>query len=214
MPDTFLVLYPEDFAEPKPRAAPPPAAVEPGFSAADIAAARAEGYASGEAAGRAAAAADRHTHLAEALARLAERLAAAEDAATAAVEMRALALAQVMRDALAAAFPSLTRLHGAAEMRGVIAAVMPALSREASVTMHVPPDLLEAARAALDGLNLRRAAPPRIVADDRLRPGDIEIAWDDGRAVRDGAAIWREVVAALAPLGLPADTTPPPDPTE
>ena len=213
-----LLLYPEDFADPRPRAAPLPvlvqASVVPGFTAEDVEAARAEGYLSGETAGRAAEAAGQRARLAEALARLAERLDAAEESSVAAVESRAQALGRVLVDALTAALPSLAAQCGVAEMRRVIAMIMPALSREASVTLHVPPDLLEAAHAELDALRLRRAVPPVVVADAQLPPGDIEITWTDGRAVRDGAAIWRNVIAALAPLGLPANPPASTGPTE
>ena len=209
-----LLLYPEDFADPAPRPAPPPAPAEPVFTAADVAAARAEGFASGAAAGRTEAALQQQARVAEALGRVAERLDAAADAAMAAAEAHAQALAQVLVDALRAAFPTLSAQHGAAEMRRVIAAILPALARETAVTLHVPPALEAAARSALQALALRRATPPRIVPDARLQPGDIEIAWDDGRAVRDGAAVWRDVLAALAPLRLSAEMPTSPAPTE
>ncbi len=202
MPDPTLLLFPEDFAEPhnSPPTAPAPAV--PAFSEADIAAARAAGHEAGERAGRSTEAAAQRARATELLALIAARLDTAEDAALAAAEARARALARLLLDALGAAFPALCARCGEAEMRRVIAAVMPALTREADVTLRVPAALIDAARDELAVLKLRRAVPLRIEADAGLAAGDVAIVWGDGHAVRDGAATWRDIAEALAPLGL------------
>jgi hypothetical protein len=48
-----------------------------------------------------------------------------------------------------------------------------------------------------------------LVPTDSVPPGDVRITWQDGAAMRDATALWREVAAALAPLDLlpaPAST--------
>jgi len=202
MPSANLLLYPEDFAEPRRRAPPAPAPVAPGFSAADVAAARAAGRQEGEQAGRRAAITEEQTRSAALRARIADGLDGAQDAAAAAVEAAAFSLARLLFDALGTAFPTLSARCGEAEMRRVIAAILPALSREAAVTLHVAPSQCAVAAAELAALSLRRAEPPRVVADAAMADGDIEILWDGGRAVRDAASLWRDIAAALAPLGL------------
>ena len=35
-----------------------------------------------------------------------------------------------------------------------------------------------------------------------MSPGDVRIAWRNGTATRDAAALWQQVAAVLAPAGL------------
>jgi hypothetical protein len=42
----------------------------------------------------------------------------------------------------------------------------------------------------------------RVVECDAMTPGDVKIAWRNGAAVRDAAALWEQVAAVLAPAGL------------
>ena len=37
---------------------------------------------------------------------------------------------------------------------------------------------------------------------DAMPPGDVRIAWRNGSATRDAAALWQQVAAVLAPAGL------------
>jgi hypothetical protein len=37
---------------------------------------------------------------------------------------------------------------------------------------------------------------------DAMSPGDVRIAWRNGAATRDAAALWQQVAAVLAPAGL------------
>lgn len=197
MPSAELLLYPEDFAEARPRPPASPVPVEPTFSAEEVAAARAAGRAEGERDGHRVATDALPTRVADLLDRIADRLDTARDVAATEAEIRAVPLAGLLRDALAAAFPAMQARFGEAEIRRMITAILPALARETQVTIHVAPSLDAAVQDALAALPLRRAVPPRVVADAALAEGDIEILWDGGRALRDAAALWREIDAAL-----------------
>ncbi len=42
----------------------------------------------------------------------------------------------------------------------------------------------------------------QIIECDAMAPGDVRIAWHNGAATRDAAALWQQVAAVLAPAGL------------
>ncbi len=197
-----MLLFPEDFAQARQQPPQQPEPPPPGFTPEDVAVARDAGFAAGERAGRDAAAAELRVRTAETLAVIATRLDGVHEAATEAAEASAAALAQLLLDALGAAFPTLRARHGEAELRRVIAAIAPALTREKQVVLRVHPSLAGAAAEVLATLPPHTGAPPRIEACERIALGDAVVLWDGGSAVRDSAAAWREVAEALRPLGL------------
>ncbi len=202
-----LLLFPEDFAAAHDAPpAPSPSPALPCITEDDVAAARAAGYADGERAGRDAACTELRVRVGEVLSLIATRLDAAHAAATQAAQANATALAHLLFDALGAAFPTLRARHGEAELRRVIAAVAPALTHESRVVVQVHPSLADAAAAELAALPTHSGTAPRIEPHERIEPGDAVILWDGGSAVRDSAAVWREVLDALRPLGLLHDT--------
>ncbi len=191
-------LFAEDFAERQPPAPPlPPPPPPPGFSAADVAAARAAGVAEGQAAGLRAADAAHHAIMADLLAAIAGRLDAAEASRRQAAQATALALAQLLTDALAAVFPTLRQRTATAELHRVAAAVLPPLLGEPDVVVRVNPAQAAALAQQIAAMPAHAGPVPRIETLEALPPGDAVILWRDGRMLRDAAAICADVTAIL-----------------
>lgn len=180
---------------------PPP----PGFTEADVAAARADAYAEGHQRGLVQAAADRAEVTRQLLAIIAERLREANGEATRAAETAAESVARLLLGVFAALLPALFARHGAGEVAALAKAVLPALRNEVEVTLEVAPPLLREVAHALDGLDPALRERTTLRASEAMAPGDVRILWRDGALVRDGAALWREVAEALAPFGLAAE---------
>jgi hypothetical protein len=102
---------------------------------------------------------------------------------------------QSLADALANARDALERV-ATRQAEGCARTTLALLCAAVPATMarHAPAEL-DAVIAALR---------PGLACEPEFAPGDIGIAWCDGSARRDGAAIYREIRQALAPLGLPA----------
>jgi flagellar assembly protein FliH len=209
------ILFDEDFDAPPatagvivlddlPDEAPPP---PPAVTAEDVAAARADAYAEGHEKGLAQAAADRAEVTRQMLGVIADRLEGARLEAARVAEEGAQAVARLLMGTLAGMMPALCARHGAAEVAAVARAVLPALVREPRVTIRVSPHLVRAVEQALAGLDPDLHGRVMLVPTDAVPPGDVRIAWADGAAVRETAALWRSIAEALAPLDLlaPAD---------
>jgi flagellar biosynthesis/type III secretory pathway protein FliH len=179
-----------------------PEPIAPSFTADALEAAREEAYAEGFGRGLAQAAQDRAEIAGQLLAGIARRLADAEAAARAAAEASAQAVAELLLSTLAALFPALCARHGGGEVAALAHAVLPALDREPRISLRVSPHVLPELEAELDRLDPGLRARIATVATDAVAPGDIRIAWQDGAASRDGAALWAGIAATLAEYGL------------
>ena len=195
MADATALLFPHDFAAP-PAIAPQEKAPPP-LTEGDLAAAREAGWQDGEQAGRTAALSAQSARAAEALTAIAQHLRDAQEAALAAAEANATALADVVIQTLATAFPTLADRYGADEIRRVIDLVRTALEQSADPEIRVHPSLADVVAEAV--APLRR--PPRILPDAAIAPGDITIDWQDGGAARAAAPLWPKLMAALQPIG-------------
>ncbi len=174
----------------------------PAFTEAEIAAARADAYAEGHRNGLAQAATDRAEVTRQMLATVADRLAGAGDEAARVAEESADAVARLLLGTLAVMLPALCARHGAAEVVALTRAVLPALAREPRVTIRLSPHVVRAVEQELDRLDPELRARVSLSPVDAVAPGDARIAWQDGAAIRDAAALWRKVTEALAPLDL------------
>jgi hypothetical protein len=177
--------------------APTVVADEPDPLPALLAAARMEGFAAGERAGRAAALASAEAAAAVALREIAASLALGTEAVAATAEPNALAVARAAVAALCAALPSLAERCAEAEVARFTAALLPCLTPEPLLTLSVAPPLVPAIAA-------RFAAEPRIEVhpDPALAPGDALLAWRDGSAERRAGQAQAAVMALIADLGL------------
>jgi flagellar biosynthesis/type III secretory pathway protein FliH len=208
------ILFAEDFDAPPgvtvlddAADAPPP---EPTFTAETLAASRTEAYAEGHRNGLAKAAADRAEVTLQMLGVIAERLEGGRAEAARVAEESAEALARLLLGTLASMLPALCARHGAEEVAALARAVLPALKREPRVTIRVSPHVAVAVEQELARFDPDLRERVALVPTDAVPPGDARIAWTDGAAQRDAAALWRDVADALAPLDLlPPDLAPP-----
>lgn len=192
----------DDAEEPE---TPPPV-----FTEAEVTAARADAYAEGHRNGLAQAAADRAEVTRQMLGTIADRLDGAGAEAVRVAEESADALARLLLGTLATMLPALCARHGAAEVAALTRAVLPALAREPRVTIRLSPHVVRVVEQELDRLDPDLHARVSLSPTDTVAPGDARIAWQDGAASRDAAALWRKVAETLAPLDLlpPLDLTP------
>lgn len=193
-------LFAEDFD--RPETAPQPEAVDPVFSANELAAEREVAWHAGHEAGLRDAVASDAAAARQALGAFAEQFAAACAAAAARAEESAEAIARLLLDGLAAAFPALCARYGDAEVRAIVRKVLPALTQEPTITVRAHPRTAKAAAQEIARLDPDLAARVQPVECDEMPPGDVRIAWRNGTAMRDAAALWQQVAAILAPAGL------------
>jgi flagellar biosynthesis/type III secretory pathway protein FliH len=194
-------LFAEDFDTPTTEAVEAPA-VEPVYSARDLAAAREAAWRDGHDAGLQEAATGDAAATACAVRNVAERFAAEGDAAAAQVEQSAEEIARLLLDSLAALFPTLCARYGEAEVRAIVRAVLPGLTQEPAITIRANPATAVAVKQEIARLDPELAAHVHLAQCDAMPPGDVRIAWHNGAATRDAAALWQEVAAILAPAGL------------
>jgi len=193
-------LFAEDFDLPE-RAtdpAPPP----PTFGPAELAAARAEAWGEGHAAGLAKAAAEHAAVLGRAARSTAEQIAAIRTEAFRQVEAHAEAVARLWLDTLAGLFPALCAKHGEAEALALAKLVLPGLVGESSVTLRTNPALARHLVEQIAALDPGEPDRIRIVPNETALPGDIRISWSSGLASRDATELWEQVAAVLAGAGL------------
>lgn len=200
-----ILFFEELDDDPLPAAVVAPAAAPlapPLLGEADLARARAEGFAHGGSVAHDAAMATREQATSAALTGIAEALRDAGGMAAQFNEAAASALARLLLGAVARLLPALCARHGADEAATLARAILPGLTHETLATVCVHPQALPALRAALASLDDRARPRLELVGSDALAPGDLRIEWPDGAAVRDTAAIWAAVRDALATLGL------------
>jgi len=196
------VLFDEDFDLP---GVPDPEVIKPssagGLTHADLAVARTDAWAEGRASARAETVLAAET-LTEAAASLAREVAALRAALRDEAEANADAIARLLLDTLAALFPALCARNGEAEARAVVRVLLPGLSLEPEIVVRASPAITQAlteevARALSDD-----AGRVRVLGDPAMAAGDVRLRWRGGTGWRDGAALWEEVAAVLAPAGL------------
>jgi flagellar assembly protein FliH len=194
------LLFEDDFGlDPVP---PEPQVIVPSYSAADLAAARAEAWAEGHQAGTAEANAATAAATRVLLEQIAAALRDARAQAETISEQSAEAIARLLMDTFAATFPALCARHGEAEVRHVIRTILPAVSAEPTVTVRVNPAHIPALMRELDQIDIELAERVQMMPQASIPPGDVRLRWQDGAAVRDTAELWRQVQAVLAPEGL------------
>jgi flagellar biosynthesis/type III secretory pathway protein FliH len=195
-----VLLFDEDFDLPsKP---PEPEVIEPVFTAAELLAARDE--AAQDSRDRAIAELEAASHItsSRALAEIAAQITAARDEAAAIAEQSAEAIARLLLDCFAAAFPALSVRHGAGELAAVLRQILPALHREPKITVRINPHLVPAITGELHSLDADVAARVRLIATDSMAVGDVRVTWEHGSATREAASLWRQIESVLAPSGL------------
>ena len=193
-------LFAEDFDLPEPATDPVPP--PPTFGPDELAAARAEAWAEGHAAGLAKTATEHAAALSRAARSTTEQIAAMRTEALRQTEAHAEAVARLWLDTLASLFPALCARHGDAEALALANLVLPGLAGEPVVTLRADPAL---ARHLADEIAALEPSDPgsiRIVPNETALPGDIRISWGSGFASRDATELWEQVAAVLGAAGL------------
>jgi len=207
---TGRVLFSEDFdLASDVLHAPEPEIIEPTFSAAELEAVRAEAFQAGSDAAAAQAASADHALIRQGITAIATHLATARDELLHHAEETAAAMARLLLGSLGAVLPQLAARYGEAELQSVMRAVLPGLFKEPAVTVRINPCHAAAAAQEIETADPELAGRLQIVPSDSVPPGDIRIAWRNGGASRDAAALWTQVAEALDLAGLaplPAET--------
>jgi len=201
------ILFEEDFDRPPPPPPPEPEIAEPSFNEAELETARSgawdEGYATAsEAANTAAARA-----AGQALANIADQIAAANNAMQATAEQSAEAIARLVMAGFAAAFPALCARHGGAEVNAILRMVLPALYQEPKITVRANPSTVAAITRLIADLDPELEPRVHLVSTDAMAAGDVRVTWSEGGANRDTATLWDAIEGVLGQSGLlPAGT--------
>ena len=179
-------------AEAAPAEAPPP---EPTFSAAELEAARAEGFVEGRSAGLAEAASRDAARTASALERIAEGVAtllAHRTEAVHAIETEAVALIlNLARKTL----PEAAKRLAFDELTGLLRGCLEDAFEEPRLVVRVPDALFDAAKETIGtGASAGGYAGKIVIlADPALGPADARVEWADGGAERDMTRFWAEI---------------------
>ena len=138
----------------------------------------------------------------QALTVIAEQIAAARTEVASIAEQASEAIARLLIDCFAAAFPALSARHGPEEAAAVLRHLLPALHREPKITVRVSPLILEAMTKEITVLDPDLADHIRLIPTDAMAPGDARVTWEHGAATRDTASLWTQIESILAPVGL------------
>ncbi len=199
------ILYIEDFDdEPSPEPDPaPPEPAPPSFTAAELDAAREAGRQEGLSAALADAQLVQAELQAAATQSVADGLAAARTGLKALADAHAGELSRTVLAVLVACVPEVMRCHAIVELQAMTAALAPGLACEPELRVRAHPGLADGVREMLIGVLPADTCVLAVCADATLAEGDVQVAWQGGRAKRDCAAVWSQVRTALEPLGLP-----------
>ncbi len=195
--------------------APPPAEV---YSAADLAAARDEGYVNGHTAAlEEAAKTDSHVS-ANALKTIEQALDTMEAAQAdfhAAMERQAVRLALTITRRL---LPATGEQAMAAEIESLAARVLPDLMDQPRLMVRVNGAIADTMRTALRDLKNESGFEGRVMVrpDNTLKVGDCRLEWGEGGIDRDSGRLWAEIEAAVSrhlnePVPVP-EPVPEPEP--
>ena len=199
-PQTFGALFGEDFGVRE--IVPEPEVIEPIFSADDLVGAREAAWRDGHIAALQEAAASEAAATRQALEAITAQIKADHDAAVIRAEAVAEAIARLLLDSLAAAFPALCVHYGEAEVRAIVRTVLPPLTQQPTIIVRANPRTIAALTEEIDRLDPDLTARVQITECDGVAPGDVRVTWHNGAAMRDAAALWEQVAGVLAPAGL------------
>jgi flagellar assembly protein FliH len=139
-----------------------------------------------------------------ALTSLTDALAAARASLEAVACRHAEETARTILAILQGAIPATQRAHAAIELRAILGALTPGLLCEPQLRVRAHPNHADMIREHLIAVLPAETCSLTVTADSTLEEGDITLAWQDGQAKRDCAALRACIAAALAPLRLPS----------
>ena len=191
-------LFAEDFD--MPGTVPEPEVIEPTFSIGELTEAREAAWHDGHTAGMQEAAADSAAAIRETVAAIAAQLADEREASATRAEHNAEAVARLLIDGLAAAFPTLCSRFGNDEVQALVRIVLPALTQEPAIAVRANPRTAAAVTQEVARLDPELMARVQTIECDDMAPGDVRVTWRNGAAVRDTASLWEQVAEALMPI--------------
>ncbi len=176
-----------------------PEILAPVFSEDDLAAARAEGHAAGELAGRTAAEGSLNARCAQALEGLRAQL---HDATAAASRTQAAILTDATTIALALCrklLPHTYRHQAREEIAHLLATVLPRIADQTSLSIRLAPSLAvslgETIHSVIDAAGFGGSV--NIIEDGSLAEGDCRIEWSQGGIMRDVACLLYEIESVV-----------------
>jgi len=195
-------LFAEDFDLPRRAAMPAPEVINPTYTAAELAEARAEAWAAGHTAGTAEANRTITAMTRSLLEAIAASLHDAKTVANTVAERSVEAIARLLLDSLGKLLPALCERHGEAELCALVHTILPALAQQPTITVRLNPVHTPALMRELDRLDPELVERVRLLPVEAIAAGDVRVSWHNGTASRDTAALWQQVRAVLEPAGL------------
>ena len=177
----------------------PPEPVEPTFSAAELEAAKREGFEAGQQSGQAEARGSIEQSLALALQSTSEQLAELIALQREGTESRRAEAMEISLSALSALFPSLLESFGLAEIQTAIGQALKSLDEEPRVVVRVADEMIDPLRGQVAELSERNGFEGKLVLlpDATLGQGSVRIEWASGGAERDCTQTWQELQALV-----------------
>jgi flagellar assembly protein FliH len=204
----FAALFDEDFDHPPAPPPPPePEVIEPTFTAGEVEAARENAWHEGHEAGTVEAKTADTAIARQVLIQVAAQMEASRAEVGQIAEQSADAIARVLLDCFAAAFPAISARHGEREVQEIIRSVLPALRHEPKIAIRLHPAAARCVREEIEQLDPDQACHIDLIPTDAMGLGDVRISWRNGAAVRDTAALWQQIADILAPAGLLTSST-------
>ncbi|HEX5327136.1 MAG TPA: hypothetical protein VFW75_10755 [Acetobacteraceae bacterium] len=179
-----------------------PEVIAPVFTAAELAAARADAWAEGREAALAELNAEHDKAWSGMAQSITQQLVGVGKTMHRQAESHAETIARLLLDTLATLFPQLCARHGETEAQALAGAVLGGLTREPVITVRAGRVLARHLTDQLEELGSSHAMRVEVVSAETDMPGDFRITWHDGQASRDAAALWEQVAAVLAGAGL------------
>lgn len=169
------------------------------YTASEVEAARAAGYAAGVDAGRAAAEQEAARRTADTLDVIAERLGEIMAGAMRRHESETREAVQTAVEIVRRLLPALGKREAMNEVEALISDCLSRLHDEPRLVVRVSDDMLDPIRQRIDALAAAAGFAGRtiLLADGALKPGDARVEWADGGADRDVGAVWREIEGAI-----------------
>lgn len=202
MTETITVLFDEDFDAPDHMRASAHQAEVKKISVDDLAACRKEAWDEGFAAGREAGLATLQTDMRINLAEIATGMHTAKIDLMTQTEQIGEELAGLLLAAFNHTLPALCARYGLAEIAAVAAEIVPPMVGGAQLHIQIAPDRVGPMREILARHDADLAENISLIASSKLGSSDIVMRWHQGEAVRDVDAMWRNILAILAPYGL------------
>ncbi len=172
-----------------------PEVVVPTFSEEEMAAAREESFATGKAEGVNEAAEATERQISASLEKLGQQfdsLFKAQETADAAIMENAISVACGIARKV---FPALNQQGALGEIERMTVMSLEKILEEPQVIIAVNPELEAALKERLDTLTAQAGykGEVKIIADDKVDPGDCRMEWSGGGANRDMDALWQEI---------------------